>query len=153
MTPVALALLLQAASPAAAPAPATAPDAKTWSILHDPCAAASDERGKDIIVCGHPDAITPRLPLPQYRGPPDHPVPSNPDLSAAVALDGPSGRGECGAYDEGCPVAGGGYLAPKLVEGALDLAHGLKKRRYKGKGVSIPLGDPPAVDTAARLHP
>ncbi|WP_217430802.1 hypothetical protein [Sphingomonas bacterium] len=138
-------LLLQTTTPT----PAT----KQWSILHDPCAAASDEQGKDIVVCGHPDAITPRLPLPQYRGAPDHPVPSNPDLSAAVALNGPSGRGECGAYGEGCPVAGGGYVAPKLVEGALDLAHGLKKRHYKGKGVSIPLDEPAVGDMKGRLLP
>ncbi|WP_375393441.1 hypothetical protein [uncultured Sphingomonas sp.] len=148
MTALALFLLLQTA---ASPTPPLAP--KQWSILQAPCAAASDDQGKDIVVCGHPDAITPRLPLPQFRGPPDHPVPSNPDLSAAVALDGPSGRGECGAYGEACPVAGGGYVVPKLVAGAIDLAqNGFKKRHYKDKGVSIPLDDPPA-DTAGRLLP
>lgn len=150
MTGIALALLLQVAAPAAAPGPA---DAQKWSILHDACAAASDDQGKDIIVCGRPDTVAPRLPLPQFRGPPDHPVASNPDLSAAVALDGPSGRGECGGYGEGCPVAGGGYIVPKLVAGAIDLAQtGFKKRHYKGKGVSIPLDDPPP-DTAGRLLP
>ena len=142
-------LLLPAATPAAAP-----PAPKQWSILQDACAAASDEQGKDIVVCGHPDNIAPRLPLPQFRGPPDHPVASNPDLSAAVALDGPSGRGECGGYGENCPVAGGGYVVPKLVAGALDLAqNGFKKRHYKDKGVPIPLDDPAPADTAGRLSP
>ncbi len=149
MTGIALLLLVQAAAASPAP-PATEP--KRWSILNDACAAASDQ-GKDIIVCGHVDAITPRLPLPQFRGPPDHPVASNPDLSAVVALNGPPGSGECGAYGEECPVGGGGYLAPKLVEAAVDLAHGLKKRRYKDKGVSIPLDEPAAGNVKGRLLP
>ena len=152
MISIALLLLLQAAAPAPAATPAA--DPKQWSILQDACAAASNEQGKDIIVCGHPDAVAPRLPLPQFRGPPNHPVASNPDLSAIVALDGPSGRGECGAYGEDCPVGGGGYVIPTLVQGALDLAHtGFKKRHYKDKGVSIPLDDPPGADTAGRLLP
>ena len=155
MTGIALILLLQAAAPATTPATSATPatDAKQWSIPQDACAAGSDDQGKDIVVCGHPDAVAPRLPLPQFRGPPDHPVASNPDLSAIVALDGPSGRGECGAYGENCPVGGGGYVIPKLVGSAIDLAHaGFKKRHYKDKGVSIPLTDAP-VDTAGRLSP
>lgn len=142
-------LLLQAAAPVATPG-----GGQRFSILNDPCAAAGPGNGQDIVVCGHPDAIAPRLPLPQFRGPPDHPVPSNPDLSAVVALNGPSGAAECGGYGEGCPIGGGGYVLPTLVHGAADLAHdAFRKRRYKDKGVSIPLDDPPATQTAGRLSP
>ena len=152
MSGLALLLLLQAAVAVPASIPPAAPE--QWSILQDACAAANDDRGKDIVVCGHPDTIAPRLPLPQFRGPPDHPVASNPDLSAVVALNGPSGRGECGGYGEECPVGGGGYILPKLVEGAVDLAKtGFKKRHYQDKGVSIPLEDAPVEDMKARILP
>lgn len=145
------AALLQAAAPAA-PAPA-AP--QRFSILTDPCASASNDGG-DVVVCGHADALAPRLPMPRFRGPPDHPVPSNPDMKASVALDGPGAGNVCGAYGEDCPIAGGGssYIGPLDVAAAA--VKGVKgafaKRRYKDKGEPIPLTDPP-VDTRRRVLP
>lgn len=147
-----LALLLQAATGAT---PASAASPQRFSILTDPCANASNDGG-DVVVCGRPDTLAPRLPMPRLRGAPDHPVPSNPDMKASVALDGPGVGNVCGAYGEDCPIAGGGdhYIGP------LDLASaavkGVKsafaKRRYKDKGEPIPLDDPP-VGTRGRVLP
>lgn len=135
-----LALLLQATAPAA---PAK------FSILVDPCASAQDDKGKDIVVCGNPNAISPRLPMRDLRGPPDHAVPSNPDMKASVALNGPSARGECGLYGEACPVGGGGYLVPKLVNGAVDVVKGAFAKKPDKRGrVAIPLDDPAPVPAA-----
>ena len=148
-----LALLLLAASPQAGSAPAPADPPQRFSILVDPCAAtAHDRSGNDVVVCGHPDAISPRLPLPQFRGPPDHPVPSNPDMSAAVALNGPGIGNECGGYGEGCPVGLGGYAVPALVNGAVSAVKGaLAKRPDKAGRIAIPLDDP--QPTAASIQP
>ena len=80
-----LLLLIQAATPASAkPVRPTPP--QSMSILVDPCASATDDNGRDVVVCGRPDAISPRLPLRNDRGPPDHPVPSNPDGTGIGAL-------------------------------------------------------------------
>lgn len=142
-------LLLQVAAPVATPT-----GGQRFSILNDPCAAASDPQGKDIVVCGHPDQVAPRLPLPQFRGPPNHPVPSNPDLSAAVALNGPAGAAECGAYGEACPIGGGGYALPAALYGVADLAHdAFSRRRYKDKGVPIPLEEAKPADLTGKLLP
>lgn len=121
-----------------------APPPERFSILVDPCTSANDDQGKDIVVCGRSDAISPRLPMRDLRGVPDHAVPSNPDMKASVALDGPSGRGECGAYGEACPVGGGGYVLPALVGGAVDgVKRALAKRPDKRGRVPIDLGDAP----------
>lgn len=131
-----LALALQAAAAPPAPAP------REWSILVDPCASARDDAGKDIVVCGRPETVTPRLPLPRFRGPPDRPMPSNPDMKASVALDGPGIGNECGAYGEGCPVGFGGAAIPALVGGAVDLVKGaFAKRPNKSGRVPIPLDE------------
>lgn len=130
-----LLLALQAAAPAAA-----APE--RFSILVDPCASAHDDQGKDVVVCGRPDAVSPRLPLPDFRGPPDHAVPSNPDMTAVVALNGPGIGNECGAYGENCPVGGGGYVIPKLLGGAVDLAKSAFAKKPDKRGrVPIPMTD------------
>ncbi len=130
------AIMLQVA---ASPAPVE----RSWSILADPCASARDASGNDIVVCGHPDAVTPRLPLRQFRGPPDRPMPSNPHMSAAVALNGPGVGDECGAYGENCPVGLGGPAIPALIGGAVDLAKKVfAKRPDKSNRVPIPLDDP-----------
>lgn len=139
MIAVALVLLAQA------PAAAEASRPERFSILVDPCASARDAEGKDIVVCGRADAVGPRLPMRDLRGPPDRAVPSNPDMSAAVALNGPSARGECGLYGENCPVGGGGYVLPKLVGGAAGAVAGLLNPTptpdRRGR-VPIPLEDP-----------
>lgn len=133
--------LLQAVAPAPASAPAHAPE--RFSILVDPCASATDDKGTDVIVCGRPDAITPRLPLRDFRGVPDRPMPSNPDMLASVALNGKPVGNECGAYGEDCPVGFGGYVLPKAVDGAIGLVKSaLAKKPDKRGRVPILLDDP-----------
>ena len=123
-------LLLQAAATAAP---------TRFSVLVDPCANASNDGG-DVVVCGRPDKLAPRLPLPQFRGPPDHPAPSNPYLRPDVALNGPGVGNECGAYGENCAPAGGGYIVPKLLTGAAGLVKGaLAKHPDKRGRVAIDL--------------
>ncbi|MEG3163272.1 hypothetical protein U1701_01560 [Sphingomonas sp. PB2P19] len=133
--PIAIALLLLAQAAPAAP--------ERFSILVDPCASASDDKGTDIIVCGRPEKITPRLPLRDFRGVPDRPVPSNPDMLASVALDGKAAGNECGAYGEDCPVGLGGYALPVIVNGAVGLVKSaLAKKPDKRGRVPILLDDP-----------
>ncbi len=120
-------------------AQAAANTPQRFSVLVDPCASASNDGG-DVVVCGRPDKLAPRLPLPQFRGPPDHPTPSNPYLRPSVALNGATIGNECGAYGEGCPVGGGGYAIPKLLGGAAGLIKGaLAKRPDKRGRVAIDL--------------
>ena len=147
-----LPFLLAQAAPAALPPPAAA---LRWSIQTDPCARASDGSGQDVVVCGHPDAVQPRIPLPGFRGPPDHPVASNPDMKASVALNGPGIGTECGAYGENCEPAGGAYITPMtLIAGAADVAkRTFATRKYKKKGTPIPLDNPAPVNLADRIHP
>ncbi len=147
-----LLLLLQAATaPAATPPPPAA--GETIDILAKPCANASDDGG-DVVVCGRPETLAPRLPLPQFRGVPDHAVPSNPDMSARVALDGPGIGTECGAYGEGCPIGGGGYAIPALLNGASGLVKkAFAKHPDKTGRVAIPLEDDAPVDPASKVLP
>jgi hypothetical protein len=133
--PITAALLLLAQA-----APATP---ERFSILVDPCASASDDKGTDIIVCGRPEKISPRLPLRDFRGVPDRPMPSNPDMLASVALNGKPVGNECGAYGEDCPIGLGGYLLPKVVDGAVGLVKSaLAKKPDKRGRVPILLDDP-----------
>ena len=155
--PLALLMLLQAA--AATPAPPPPARGERIDILARPCANASNDGG-DVVVCGRPDEIAPRLPLARYRGVPDHAVPSNPDLRASVALDGPGIGTECGAYGEGCPIAGGAssYVTPLTVARAAvgGVKSALATRKYKNKGTSIPIDEPsPAApgSMAGRITP
>ncbi|MFV0624983.1 hypothetical protein ACBY01_13375 [Sphingomonas sp. ac-8] len=87
-----IALALQAAAP-----PAEAPT--RWSILTEPCASART-RDEDIVVCARV-APTPRLPLPDERGPPDRPVASNPELTGIGALQ--ASAPPCATLSGGCP--------------------------------------------------
>lgn len=149
MTP--LLFLALAAAPQQAPAP---PVPQKFSILVDPCARASDDRGKDVVVCGSV-ANRPRLPLPDERGPPDHPVPSNPDLSGTGALAAEATP--CAAVQRGCQVGFGGPLVAAAVTGLVTaVSDGIKnhkdhtaRRRDAGRRVPIPLDDAPAGITAA----
>ncbi|WP_174298054.1 hypothetical protein [Sphingomonas bacterium] len=147
---IAALLLLQAAT---APPTAPAPAREKFSILTDPCANASNDGG-DVVVCGRPETLAPRLPLARFRGVPDHAVPSNPDLSARVALDGPGIGTECGAYGEGCPIGGGGYAMPALVNGAAGLVKkAFAKHPDKTGRVAISMDDDPPVDVSQKVHP
>jgi hypothetical protein len=68
--------------------------------------------GDDIVVCGTPDS--PRLPLPDDRGPPDHPVPSNPDMTSIGALAAEATP--CAATQWGCKSSVNvGAMATALV--------------------------------------
>ena len=79
----------------------TAPDGtQRWSILADPCAAARTQ--DEIVVCARGTETTPRLPLPAERGPPDRPMPSNPDVSGAGALA--AAQTPCATDSNGCTV-------------------------------------------------
>lgn len=142
---IALALALQAA-PAAAP--------ERFSVLvpvsperctrkPPPPAPGQPESDKnDIVVCADP---LPSQSVP-YRGqiPSKKAGPSNPDMLASVALDGPDSD-ECGVYGENCPVAGGDYLLNVAQRAAVNLVKGAfakKPPRDKRPRIDIPLDDP-----------
>lgn len=129
-------MLAQATSPVATTQTA-APE--RFSILVDPCAAASRD-GTDVVVCGGPAANSPRLPLPDERGPPDHAVASNPDLSAARALQ--LEGTPCAASQWGCQVGFGPPIAP-IAKAAVGLIKGaLAKKPDKSGRVPIDLDGP-----------
>lgn len=128
-------LLLQAATPAAAPATSAsaAPPAR-FSILTPQCTQRNDHG--DIVVCaGAPG--NDRLPLPDDRGPPDHAVPSNPELTgigALAAADTP-----CATVQSGCQVGFGPPLAP-IIKGAVGaIKSAFAKKPDKRGRVAIPL--------------
>jgi hypothetical protein len=128
-----LSVLMQVATPS----PSAAPE--RFSILVDPCAATSKD-GNEIVVCGGPEANSPRLPLPDERGPPDHAVASNPNLSAVRALD--LSDTPCAARQGGCQVGFGPPIAPiaKAAVGLIKSA--LAKKPDKRGRVPIDLNGP-----------
>lgn len=139
MSAMLLALALQAA-PAAAGRPPPPPE--RFSILVDPC-ASSRSVTDDVVVCGRPETLAPRLPLPQFRGPRARAGPSNPEMRASVALDGPGIGAECGAYGENCPGIANGQALPALLGGAVDLVKDAFRKKPDKRGrVPIPLDDP-----------
>lgn len=138
-----------------------------WSILVDPCSRPNP--GTDeIVVCASGAAPSPRLPLPEERGPPDRPRPSNPDRSGTGALAVASAP--CATRSEGCTtgidlLGGGTFLiraAGKLINpdscceepgeatnpvGLIKDLGSVAKRTFrkkpdKSKRVPIPLDDP-----------
>ena len=71
-----------------------------WSILvEQPCAIPRGP-ADEIVVCAQGEKQPERLPLPAERGPPDHPVPSNRDLSGAGALAAVASP--CATLSQGC---------------------------------------------------
>ncbi|MES2420941.1 MAG: hypothetical protein V4595_06520 [Pseudomonadota bacterium] len=134
MIAVLLSALLQAAS-----APVAPPVPERFSILVDPCATQTKD-GNEIVVCGGPAANSPRLPLPDERGPPDHAVASNPNLSAVRALD--LSDTPCAARQGGCQVGFGPPIAP-IAKAAVGLIKGaLAKKPDKTGRVPIDLDGP-----------
>jgi hypothetical protein len=150
---IALLLLLQTAPP------------QSFSILHEPCAS----NGTEVVVCARkPD----RLPLPNDRGPPDGPTPSNLDLTGMGAL----APVPCAARQRGCQVGvdviGMGVAAVRLVGKIIDpksccdepgqatnpvalirdVAGAVRKKPDKAGRVRIVL-DAPLPSTAGRLLP
>jgi hypothetical protein len=135
-------LAMQAAASAAAP-PVVPPVPQRFSILVDPCASKRSVTDDDVVVCGQPDKLAPRLAMPRFRGPPDHATPSNPALSAAVALNGSDGSAECGAYGESCPLIANGQAMTALIGGVRDLvSDAFRKKPDKRGRVPIPLDEP-----------
>ena len=118
-----------------------APDVpQRFSILESPeCVRQAPD--SDIVVCGNADPTSPRLPLPDDRGPPDHPIPSNPNLTGIGALAATSTP--CAATQWGCQVGFGPPLAP-IINGAVGLAKSVfAKKPDKTGRIAIPLDDPP----------
>ncbi|MBF5066341.1 hypothetical protein G6O45_24255, partial [Salmonella enterica subsp. enterica serovar Istanbul] len=75
-----LALIAAQDPPGTVNQPKQAADGKqSWSILNDPCTSGPPRKADEIVVCGQGADSVPRLPLPGERGPPDRPMPSNPD--------------------------------------------------------------------------
>lgn len=168
-------LILAPAQDAPAAGPEVAADGtQRWSILVDPCASA---RGGDqeIVVCGEV-AANPRLPLPGERGPPDRPVPSNPDLSGSGALA--AAVAPCATLSQGCTTGidlfGGATFAVRAIGKLIDgdscceepgeatnpvglindvggvIRRTFRKKPDKSKRVAIPLDDPEEEAEPAR---
>jgi hypothetical protein len=173
--PLALLIAAQAIAVPAVPLPAARfSHAPPQRIILTNCPEGTDG---EIVVCAAPDK--PRLPLPDERGPPDRPIPSNPDLSTTIAQTG--GGPDCASLQGGCQVGvdvfGAGTAAIRLIgklfdpgsccerpgestdPGMLigDAIGGLKrafgKKPDKSGRVAISLDDPPPVSAKGRLLP
>ena len=140
-----LALMQVAAPPQPVTRATSAPTAQSFSILAEPCGRASgDTVGNDVVVCGS-TADPRRLPLPDERGPPDRPVPTNPDLTGIAALR--SEGTPCAAVQRGCTIGIGGPvvaaaisgLATAVSDGIADAKVRKARGRDAGKRVPIPL--------------
>ncbi|NYT42668.1 hypothetical protein HZY97_17980 [Sphingomonas sp. R-74633] len=83
---------------------------QSWSILNDPCPSPLGRKPEEILVCAKGAQPDPRLPLPDERGPPDRPMPSNPDVTGIGALN--ATVAPCATRSEGCTtginILGGG---------------------------------------------
>ncbi len=139
MIALVLSALLQVTAPSAA-APSSAPPVpQRFSILVDPCATQSRD-GNEIVVCGTPENGNPRLPMRDDREPPDHPVASNPELSAARALN--LAGTPCAALQRGCQVGIGPPIMP-IAKAAVGLVKSaLAKKPDKRGRVPIDLDGP-----------
>ena len=151
---IVLAFVLAQAAPATAkPARPTPP--QHVSILVDPCASASDNDGRDVVVCGRPEAISPRLPMRDDRGPPDHPVPGNPYATGTGALA--MTATPCAASMRGCDVGFGGPLVAEalngLGKGIKDLGDARRRHRDSDRRVAIDLDGPPPPIPADAIKP
>jgi len=150
--------------------PAAPEPPQRFSILADPCARVRSQPGTDVVVCGNTVRESPSLPLPAERGPPDKPIPSNPDMTGAGALA--AENTPCAAVQRGCQVGvnvfAAGTGAVRLVQKvvapnscceapgeatdfgllAKDVVGGVKRafarKPDKSKRVTIPLDDGPA---------
>lgn len=107
--------LLIALQTAAVPLPSASVPPQRIDLTNCPAGT-----GDDITVCGRRD--NQRLPLPDERGPPDRPVPSNPDITGMGALV--ASDPVCAARQGGCQVGvdifGMGTALVRLVGKAID---------------------------------
>ena len=115
------------------------PVPERFSILVDPCATQTQD-GNEVVVCGTSATTTPRLPMRDDRGPSDHAVASNPELSAVRALQ--LENTPCAATQWGCQVGFGPPIAPiaKAAVGLIKSA--LAKKPDKRGRVPIDLDGP-----------
>lgn len=96
-----LALIAAQDTPGTVTQPTQGADGKqSWSILADPCPSPLGRKPEEILVCGRGAQPDPRLPLPGERGPPDRPMPSNPDVTGIGALN--ASNAPCATRSEGC---------------------------------------------------
>ena len=137
MFAIILSALLQASATTAAPAAPPVPE--RFSILVDPCATQTQD-GNEVVVCGKSATTTPRLPMRDDRGPSDHAVASNPNLTAVRALE--LSDTPCAARQGGCQVGFGPPIAPiaKAAVGLIKSA--LAKKPDKRGRVPINLDGP-----------
>ena len=143
-----LLLLTAQATSAAAPVPAAAP--QSFSILADPCARTTTDDGRDVVVCAQ-RAPSPRLPLPDERGPPDRVPRDSGDYRDNALYAG--GGVPCSASLSGCTVGFGPPVMPmiaggvRLIKDALKDRHDAARRRDDGDR-----RQPIDLDTAPRGH-
>jgi len=137
MIALVLTALIQAAVPSSAAKPV--PAAERFSILVDPCATRSRD-GNEIVVCGTPESGNPRLPMRDDRGTPDHAAASNPELSAARALN--LAGTPCAALQRGCQVGIGPPIMPIAKAAAGLVKSALAKKPDKRGRVPIDLDGP-----------
>ncbi|MDP1028294.1 hypothetical protein Q5H91_13800 [Sphingomonas sp. KR1UV-12] len=162
-----IAALLLAVQAAATPLPSAGQPPQRIYLTNCP-----QPVGDEIVVCGAPE--TQRLPLPDDSGPPDRPMPSNPEVTGIGALA--AADPVCAARQGGCQVGvdlfGMGTAAVRLVGklidpdsccdtpgeatnvGALigDVAKAFRKKPDKTGRIAIALDAPPP-STAGRLSP
>lgn len=110
---LALLIAAQAVAVPAMPLPAASiPRSPPQRIILTNCPEGTDG---EIVVCAAPDK--PRLPLPDERGPPDRPVPSNPGVTGMGALA--QTATPCATLQGGCQagvdVFGAGTAAIRLI--------------------------------------
>ena len=148
-----LILIAQAAAATSTPPPVPV----RFSILANPQSCHTESGTDDIVVCGEREG--PRLPLPDDRGPPEGPQPSNPELTGTGALA--ASATPCAASQWGCQVGIG--PPPVVVKAIVDtVASGIKavvgRKVDKSRRVVIPLDDGsplPTVSSASTedVHP
>jgi len=149
--------MLQAAPPATQTTATVAQPERTphggerFSILVDTPPCPSGKASNEVVVCGREgESQQPRLPLPDERGPPEGPAPSNPELSGSGAL---AAEGTpCAAHMGGCQVGFGPPVMPILAGAVRGVKSLLAKHPDKSQRVPIPLGDPVPADVSDRVH-
>ena len=150
---IVLALLLQAGRAAPVTGAAAAPPTR-FSILISDCQKAAAAAGQDVVVCGSDPAATQRLPYPDEVVP-DHPVPSNPNLTPVGALAAEATP--CASVQRGCQVGFGPPIMPIVAAGVKGvsnaLAHGREARARRRDGDRRQAIDLAATAPTGRVEP
>ena len=119
---------------------------QSFSILADDC-TSSRPATDQIVVCGRNGPLTPRLPLPDERPPPD--IPRQPSGDPRAGLEN-AHNGAC-AF-QGCQVGVMLPIIPVAKAGANALRRSLAPKVDKSKRVSIDLDAAP-LSLEGRLQP